>query len=170
MFLLTTYIYLHPTCACTGLAVCMSRKHMTRVLLVACYTTAKINTVGSQHANNRPWWWGYSYYLSLQIHLRGGTVIPMQKPGNTTTESRKNNYTLLVVLDGIGEARGDLFLDDGLSIDIKRWAWESFTFSFSCTTQVLPIICTSRGIRLLHYHTPYIVYLIWLTSHLMYNW
>ena len=60
--------------------------------------------------------------VCLQIHLRGGTVIPMQKPGNTTTESRKNDYTLLVVLDGIGEARGDLFLDDGLSIDIKRWA------------------------------------------------
>jgi alpha-glucosidase len=44
----------------------------------------------------------------------------MQKPGNTTTESRKNDYSLLVVLDGIGEASGDLFLDDGLSIDIKR--------------------------------------------------
>ena len=56
----------------------------------------------------------------LQIHLRGGTVIPMQKPGNTTTESRKNDYTLLVVLDGIGEASGDLFLDDGLSVDITR--------------------------------------------------
>jgi hypothetical protein len=27
-----------------------------------------------------------------------------------------------VVLDGIGEASGDLFLDDGLSIDIKRWS------------------------------------------------
>ena len=59
--------------------------------------------------------------LCLQIHLRGGTVIPMQKPGNTTTESRKNDYTLLVVLDGIGEASGDIFLDDGLSIDIKRY-------------------------------------------------
>ena len=56
----------------------------------------------------------------LQIHLRGGTVIPMQKPGNTTTESRKNDYTLLVVLNGIGEASGDLFLDDGLSVDITR--------------------------------------------------
>ena len=56
----------------------------------------------------------------LQIHLRGGTVIPMQKPGNTTTESRKNDYSLLVVLDGIGEASGDLFLDDGLSVDITR--------------------------------------------------
>lgn len=57
----------------------------------------------------------------LQIHLRGGTVIPMQNPGNTTTESRKNDYSLLVVLDGIGEASGDIFLDDGLSIDIKRY-------------------------------------------------
>ena len=56
----------------------------------------------------------------MQIHLRGGTVIPMQKPGNTTAESRKNDYTLLVVLDGSGEANGDIFLDDGVSIDMKR--------------------------------------------------
>ena len=56
----------------------------------------------------------------LQIHLRGGTVIPMQKPGLTTAESRKNDYTLLVVLDAIGEASGDVFLDDGVSIDMWR--------------------------------------------------
>ena len=58
-------------------------------------------------------------HLYPQIHLRGGTVIPMQKPGNTTRESRKNDYTLLVVPDATGEASGDIFLDDGLSIDIK---------------------------------------------------
>lgn len=57
----------------------------------------------------------------MQVHLRGGAVIPMQKPGNTTTESRKNDYTLLVVLDDAGEAAGDVFLDDGVSIDIKRY-------------------------------------------------
>ena len=44
----------------------------------------------------------------------------MQKPGNTTTESRKNDYSLLVVLDDAGEAGGDVFLDDGVSVDIKR--------------------------------------------------
>ena len=44
----------------------------------------------------------------------------MQKPSNTTAESRKNGYTLLVVLDAIGEARGDVFLDDGVSVDMKR--------------------------------------------------
>ena len=59
--------------------------------------------------------------LFLQIHLRGGSVIPMQKPGNTTAESRKKDYRLLVALDAIGEASGDVFLDDGLSIDIKRY-------------------------------------------------
>ena len=47
-------------------------------------------------------------------------MIPMQKPGLTTAESRKNDYTLLVVLDAIGEASGDVFLDDGVSIDMWR--------------------------------------------------
>ena len=55
-----------------------------------------------------------------QVHLRGGTVVPMQKPGNTTLESRKKDYSLLVALDASGEASGDVFLDDGLSVDIKR--------------------------------------------------
>ena len=44
----------------------------------------------------------------------------MQKPGNTTTESRKTDYSLLVVPDEAGAASGDVFLDDGVSVDIKR--------------------------------------------------
>ena len=68
----------------------------------------------------------------LQVHLRGGTVVPMQKPGNTTLESRKKDYSLLVALDASGEASGDVFLDDGLSVDIKRL----ITISLSHLTQV----------------------------------
>ena len=47
-------------------------------------------------------------------------MIPMQDPGLTTTESRKNPFSLLVALDGGGAAEGDLFLDDGEAIEITE--------------------------------------------------
>ena len=41
--------------------------------------------------------------------------MPMQEPGLTTAESRKNPYSLLVALDHAGgsESFGDLYLDNG---------------------------------------------------------
>ena len=55
--------------------------------------------------------------LFLQIHVRGGYIIPMQEPGLTTAESRKNPYSLLVALDiaSGSDTFGDLYLDDGES-------------------------------------------------------
>jgi alpha-glucosidase len=54
-------------------------------------------------------------YIPTQIHVRGGYIVPMQEPGLTTTESRKNNYSLLVALDEASGSNtfGDLYLDDG---------------------------------------------------------
>ena len=49
----------------------------------------------------------------MQIHVRGGYIVPMQEPGLTTTASRKNPYSLLVALDKLGGAMGYVYLDDG---------------------------------------------------------
>jgi len=40
----------------------------------------------------------------------------MQGPGLTTTESRKNPYSLMVAPDQYGHAAGSLYLDDGESL------------------------------------------------------
>ncbi len=55
------------------------------------------------------------YSPPVQVHVRGGSILPMQEPGLTTTESRKNSYSLLVALDVTAgtDAFGDLYLDDG---------------------------------------------------------
>lgn len=45
----------------------------------------------------------------------------MQDPGLTTDESRKNVFSLLVALDGDGRAKGDLYVDDGISIDNTQY-------------------------------------------------
>jgi len=50
------------------------------------------------------------------IHIRGGSIIPIQKAGNTTATSRKSPWSLIVALDKDGEASGELYLDDGVSL------------------------------------------------------
>ena len=57
---------------------------------------------------------------SNQIHIRGGTIIPMHQPAMTTAASRQTPFSLLVALDSSGSATGDLFYDDGESLDMSR--------------------------------------------------
>ncbi|KAI9911147.1 hypothetical protein PsorP6_009685 [Peronosclerospora sorghi] len=55
----------------------------------------------------------------LQIHLRGGYIIPTQQPLTTTAFSRRGAVTLLAALnksDESGTASGDLYIDDGDSL------------------------------------------------------
>ena len=58
--------------------------------------------------------------LTHQVHLHGGSVIPMQDPALTTAASRANNFSLLVALDSMTQAQGDVFLDDGEAITITK--------------------------------------------------
>lgn len=50
------------------------------------------------------------------IHVRGGSIVPIQKAGNTTAMSRKNPWSLIIALDQNEEAKGELYLDDGISV------------------------------------------------------
>jgi len=49
----------------------------------------------------------------INIHIRGGNIVPTQRPGLTTTASRVTPFTIVVALDGQGSAQGNLYLDDG---------------------------------------------------------
>ncbi|CAN9511486.1 unnamed protein product [Ophioblennius macclurei] len=53
----------------------------------------------------------------INIHIRGGYILPWQKPENTTFYSRKNPLGLLVALSDTGTAQGSVFWDDGEGID-----------------------------------------------------
>ena len=50
------------------------------------------------------------------IHVGGGSIIPIQQAGNTTSTSRKSPWSLLIALDKDGAAEGSLYLDDGVSL------------------------------------------------------
>ena len=45
----------------------------------------------------------------------------MQDPGLSTTESRKNPFSLKIALDEKQQASGDIFYDDGESLDITKY-------------------------------------------------
>eukprot|EP01113_Clastostelium_recurvatum_P013817 TRINITY_DN1741_c0_g1_i2.p1 TRINITY_DN1741_c0_g1~~TRINITY_DN1741_c0_g1_i2.p1 ORF type:complete len:845 (-),score=218.14 TRINITY_DN1741_c0_g1_i2:39-2573(-) len=49
----------------------------------------------------------------LNVHLRGGYIVPSQMAEMTVTASRATPYTLTVGLDQHGSALGELYVDDG---------------------------------------------------------
>ncbi|CAH1794586.1 unnamed protein product [Owenia fusiformis] len=53
----------------------------------------------------------------INLHVRAGHVIPQQEPSLTTTESRKNPFKLLVTLDEFSHSSGELYWDDGESLN-----------------------------------------------------
>jgi alpha-glucosidase (family GH31 glycosyl hydrolase) len=50
---------------------------------------------------------------TIPVHVRGGSIIALQEPNTTTTESRKNPFALLVSLDDNQSGEGWLYWDDG---------------------------------------------------------
>uniref|UniRef100_A0A8C4GLE1 Lysosomal alpha-glucosidase n=1 Tax=Dicentrarchus labrax TaxID=13489 RepID=A0A8C4GLE1_DICLA len=54
---------------------------------------------------------------TINVHVREGHIIPQQEPALTTIASRRNPFFLTVALSAGGWARGDLFWDDGDSLD-----------------------------------------------------
>ncbi|XP_028817377.1 maltase-glucoamylase, intestinal isoform X2 [Denticeps clupeoides] len=53
----------------------------------------------------------------LGLHIRGGAVLPTQRPNVTTTYSRRSPMGLIIALDDNNSASGELFWDDGDSRD-----------------------------------------------------
>ncbi|XP_029441992.1 LOW QUALITY PROTEIN: maltase-glucoamylase, intestinal-like, partial [Rhinatrema bivittatum] len=63
-------------------------------------------------------WHNFSAPLDhINLHVRGGYIIPWQEPANTTYYSRQNFMGLTVAMDDNGAAQGQLFWDDGVTID-----------------------------------------------------
>ncbi|ELU06499.1 hypothetical protein CAPTEDRAFT_169641, partial [Capitella teleta] len=54
---------------------------------------------------------------TIPLHVRGGHVLPTQRPANSTMWSRSNPMGLIVALDDDEASSGSLFWDDGDSID-----------------------------------------------------
>ncbi|XP_032312563.1 lysosomal alpha-glucosidase [Camelus ferus] len=81
---------------------------------------------------------------TINLHVRAGHIIPMQGPGLTTTESRKQPMALAVALTPSGEARGELFWDDGESLGVlERGAYTQVIFLAGNNTVVNQLVRVS---------------------------
>src|SRR5262249_34715677 len=66
----------------------------------------------------------------IPLYLRGGAIIPHQQSAMNTVESRKKPMYLIIALDQKQSASGDLFWDDGESIDTyERSVYNYFIFT-----------------------------------------
>ncbi|KAK2188014.1 hypothetical protein NP493_147g04047 [Ridgeia piscesae] len=73
------------------------------------YTGKEVTPSGQMHLIEAP-------RHHIPLHVRGGYILPVQQPGNTTHQSRLNPLGLIVAPDEWNMAQGNLFWDDGDSI------------------------------------------------------
>ena len=52
---------------------------------------------------------------TLPLHIRGGSIFPLQYEARNTDQSTQNPWIILVALDDDENASGTLFADDGIS-------------------------------------------------------
>ncbi|KNA98281.1 hypothetical protein FOXG_18378 [Fusarium oxysporum f. sp. lycopersici 4287] len=64
----------------------------------------------------------------INLHIRGGTVFTLQKPGNTTAATRRNPFSLLLALDDNEYAEGSVYFDDGVSLEPEATKTVAYTF------------------------------------------
>ncbi|XP_070581151.1 lysosomal alpha-glucosidase-like [Ptychodera flava] len=74
------------------------------------YTGMSIESEGQQITLDAP-------LDKINLHIRGGYIIPTQQPNVTTFAARKNPFGLIVALSGEGIANGSIYWDDGDSLD-----------------------------------------------------
>jgi alpha-glucosidase len=75
------------------------------------YTLQEVNNVSSEENATMS-----APLEHINVHVRGGAILPLQQPANTTAQNRENPFSLLVALDDHEHAAGSLYLDDGESI------------------------------------------------------
>nr|Q43763.1 RecName: Full=Alpha-glucosidase; AltName: Full=Maltase; Flags: Precursor [Hordeum vulgare]AAB02985.1 alpha-glucosidase [Hordeum vulgare subsp. vulgare] len=68
---------------------------------------------------------------TVNVHLTGGTILPLQQSALTTSRARRTAFHLLVALAEDGTASGYLFLDDGDSPEYgRRSDWSMVRFNY----------------------------------------
>jgi alpha-glucosidase len=67
--------------------------------------------------------------LNTNAHIYGGNIIPMQQFGMTTYAVKETPYTLNIALNNNNEAYGNLFIDDGVQLNIQNYITIDYSVS-----------------------------------------
>uniref|UniRef100_G1SKM6 Sucrase-isomaltase, intestinal n=1 Tax=Oryctolagus cuniculus TaxID=9986 RepID=G1SKM6_RABIT len=82
-------------------------------------------------------------YDAINLHVRGGHILPCQEPARTTFLSRQKYMKLIVAADDNHMAQGSLFWDDGDTIDTyERDLYLSVQFNLNKTTLTSTLLKT----------------------------
>lgn len=71
---------------------------------------------------------------ATNVHVSGGSILPLQQADATIAASRTTPFTLLVALCDMGEAQGMLFYDDGEQVDIHNYFLAQYNVVTSSTS------------------------------------
>ena len=87
-------------------------------------------------------WVTFNEIIPVPLHrmfvfLRGGTIVPVQRPELTSAETRKNPFDLIVALQPGTYASGRLLLDDGETLDAGFTEWLLYTEEDEYVTQLV---------------------------------
>lgn len=71
---------------------------------------------------------------SVNVFMRGGSVIPMQEAKMTTTEAHSTPFTLTIALCPDNGAFGKLFYDDGVQVNLDQYLYVDYKVKDSTLT------------------------------------
>ncbi|XP_042534803.1 sucrase-isomaltase, intestinal isoform X2 [Dipodomys spectabilis] len=98
------------------------------------HTGEEINIRGGYHTFSAP-------FDMINLHVRGGYILPCQEPAQNTFHSRKNYMKLIVAADDNQMAGGSLFWDDGDTINTyERDMYLLVEFNLNKTTLTTTIL------------------------------
>ncbi len=69
-------------------------------------------------------------YTQIPVYIRSGTIVPLRvKSAMTTAELREQDLEVVIAIGRDGTARGNLYLDDGVSLVQESSTWITFTYA-----------------------------------------
>lgn len=69
-------------------------------------------------------------YTTIPLHYKGGSIVAQRsQSANTTTELRKQNFSLVIAPSLNGTATGSLYLDDGDSLYQTAISYIQFSYA-----------------------------------------
>lgn len=69
-------------------------------------------------------------YSGIPVYIRDGNIIPMRaKSAYTTTGLRREDYELIIAPDAHGHASGELYFDDGDSLEPTESSLLKFSYN-----------------------------------------